>query len=153
MNVSKMFYRPSAIKWSASVLLNTPQGIVVVTDPERAKPIPKFPGGKWEPQDGNDPQSTASRELLEETGLRSITTLQLVTSRIGIRARTRESYTWYLYAGICHDLSTLLERGEGGETISFLKPEDLSYPERFLFKHWQPLADALCEGQFQLPKI
>lgn len=133
--------------WSASVFLDTPRGIVVVKDPERKSPIWKLPGGKWEPKDGNSPRNCAQRELSEETGLSANGTLQFLGKFDRARRKDNQPIEWFLYFGYCEDLSGLLDRGDGGEEITFIDPLDLSKPDRFLDAHWEGIKHCIKNGR------
>lgn len=136
--------------WSASVLLLTPWGIVVVKDPERDNPYWKFPGGQWElEKDGNSPRKTAERELREETGLQSHRPLAFVGKFYGDRKKANEPMEWFLFYGECYNLSGLLERGDGGELITIFPWEFMKSDNFFLQKHWKRLENTVDDGRFQ----
>jgi len=125
--------------YAVAVLVLTPGGVPLVMDP--LKPAPrywKFPGGRS--QAAETPSETASRELMEETGIRiSPNDLEL------LRREDRGNHEFFLFRIRLSKAVTVHARGEGDELVKLFHPEEMQqmsdlFPnhralaETFLFK-------------------
>ena len=120
----------SQTDYAVAVILETPEGFPLVSDPQ--KPLPhywKFPGGRSQP--GETPLVTAVRELLEETGIAAKPDemkLLLKETRAGGNA----SHDFYVFSAHLSRNVKLLERGAGGELVRFFTRDKLeTLPDLF----------------------
>jgi 8-oxo-dGTP diphosphatase len=119
----------SSLNYAVSVIVETPDGIPLVSDPK--KPIPrywKFPGGRGEAHE--TPAETASRELMEETGVQ-IEPKDLTL----LHSEERSDHNFFLFHIRLNSPVSLLQIGSEGENIRFFKHEDLKNMPDFFPNH------------------
>ncbi len=114
--------------YAVAVLVHSPQGIVLVRDPEFSRPLWKLPGGKSHPNEL--PNVAATRELEEETGVR-VEPFQLTLAY----SEPRSKHTFVLYTATVNDLARLKAEGDEGEEVDVFSQKQLEEMEDFLKPH------------------
>lgn len=114
--------------YAVAVLVHSPQGVVLVRDPKFNRPLWKLPGGKSQPYEL--PNVAATRELLEETGVR-IEPFQLALAYSEPRAK----HTFVLYTAAVGSFSGLKSEGDEGEEVGVFSFRQLNEMTDLLKPH------------------
>jgi ADP-ribose pyrophosphatase YjhB (NUDIX family) len=118
-----------SLNYAVSVIVETPDGIPLVSDPK--KPIPrywKFPGGRGET--GETPAETAARELKEETGI-EIEAEDLTL----LHSEERADHNFFLFHAKLASPVSLLGMGSEGENVRFFKNAEIDSMLDFFPNH------------------
>lgn len=118
--------------YAVAVLVHSPQGVVLVRDPEFSRPLWKLPGGKSQPYEL--PNFAATRELLEETGVK-VKPFQLTFAY----SEPRTKHTFVLYTAAVESLEGLKTRGDEGEEVGVFSLKQLNEMTDLLKPHRRAL--------------
>ena len=115
--------------YAVAVIVETPQGIPLVCDPQ--KPVPhfwKFPGGRS--NSGEIPEETALRELREETSIR----LEKDALKL-LHQEARGGHSFFLFQAHIPATVGLPSHGSDGELVKFFSHEEIQTMPDFFPNH------------------
>ena len=122
---------------AAVVLIVAPQGIPLVRDPSKPRPLFwKLPGGHGE--EGEDAHMCAVREIEEETGI-VLNGAQIKK----IDAIKRSTHTLTAFLANIPSLSGLRRRGNEGEEVKVFTPQEILSMKDFMPNHYSVVSQIL----------
>lgn len=121
------------VNYAVAIIVETPDGIPLVSDPEKPSPhFWKFPGGRNRAREM--PPETAVRELKEETGI-TMPAHSLTLTHWEERTSAGKNHQFFLFHGKTNKSVKLCERGEGGELVKFFTLEKIKTMPDFFPNH------------------
>ena len=122
-------------QYAITVLVESPQGIPLVRDPQKPSPLYwKLPGGRSE--EGETATQAAIRELKEEIGL----TVEAKNIQI-VHQENRKSHIFVFFRTKVLSLANLKEKGDEGEDVEVFTHAQISQMPDFFPPHRKVLID------------